>query len=437
LERRPGFKKALEAHGCDINWVSIYDLKRYVDAGGLDKPEYYLKKILVQTQVLFVHKEALEYLPYDFLDKLKGCGILTVGFLGDEEWCLEDVRIYAPIFDLSVVYTNKALIAYDNTENNLFKLSVGASFSSFEGLPNDITDLNRDIDVLFIGRPYEPRPKIINHLISEGIDVHVYGSKKWAEKMPEKNYKGFLDHSEYNSTLLKAKIVLGLMEPPENKGELHINAKIFDAAKGGALAVASKYKGFESEYGLKDGQTIISYDDERDLTEKIKYFLKNPEERLDIARRSTYFLREKNDYFLTYSKLIQHVSELSIIEAKTERNTEWLPIKHSNTFESPVIKKIMMQNLVGDVLVLHTEYSNKLVIKRLPIVDSYSVYYRTGTKPLFSIFGLTFCPVNRRVRMPYIPLNKSIDIPPPIKIIFAMNLFLDWVLNGLRHNDPV
>ncbi len=71
-----------------------------------------------------------------------------------------------------------------------------------------IEGIEKDIDVLFVGTPHsEPRIKLLEYLVQNGVKVQIYGNGEWPESLKQYVKPGVFD-KEFVKLLNRAKIVL-------------------------------------------------------------------------------------------------------------------------------------------------------------------------------------------------------------------------------------
>jgi hypothetical protein len=163
-------------------------------------------------------------------------------------------------------------------------------------------DREKDIDVLFVGRPYGTRAEMIRAIKASGIGIQVFGSKSWLNYPDlEDVYQGFLERDAFWQQLGRAKVILNLME--DATGKPHINAKVFEAAMVGAFSLVTFYPPFETTYGLEDGRSIAFYRSIPDLVAKLEYYLTHEEHREQIAHQLQYHLLKRFSYEKLYKDL--------------------------------------------------------------------------------------------------------------------------------------
>ncbi len=142
-----------------------------------------------------------------------------------------------------------------------------------------ITDIN------FIGTFYFERLKYIKKL--KGYNVKVWG-KWWKYFLKlyrlEKFYQGRgIYDKEFVKSFAGAKIVLNIHLPAMKYGGMKSNSRNFEAIGSRAFVLCDYTIGIEDLF--IPGKEIEIYKDDKELIEKIDYYLKNPKKRLEISLR--------------------------------------------------------------------------------------------------------------------------------------------------------
>jgi hypothetical protein len=426
LERRPALAATLDALNLRSSWHCIYALKDDARRFSIRCAAQKLASDLKGVRFILAHKECLEFLPLEFFSSVPGKTLM--GFLGDEEWQMNFIANYLPMFDATTVYTTAAVANYKGYGHQVLHLPLGATFPE-----PSLAQFVPDIDVLFVGRPYGHRAAMINTLVGVGISVTVYGSQEWRKLVPPQTYKGHLPNELYEATVARAKIVLGFMEAPDG-GPVHINAKIFDAAKVGRFCLLTYYEPIYSDYNLMEGESIVTYKDVDDLCAKVRHYLDHPEERERIAGRSANLLRASSDYRALYRRLLER---FLVLDARQEfgapsRATGWSLLRADATLaDTHVIESICAINADTSMIVLNTEGRNRVIVKRLPFVDAGSVLLGPNVPSPWSFGGLVWAP--RARRLPHFPLNRY-DRRPPLLVrgLLALETLLAFALEIFR-----
>lgn len=130
----------------------------------------------------------------------------------------------------------------------------------------------RDIDASFVGSVQRAeRQATLEMLGACGIEVFQTGGQR-ESKLPIQEYADYLQRS-------KIAINFNSYDPGGNI----INGRIFEATLCGALLLEPVWSG--AERWLRRGEEFVTYENDADLAEKIRYYLAHPEERQKIADR--------------------------------------------------------------------------------------------------------------------------------------------------------
>lgn len=133
-------------------------------------------------------------------------------------------------------------------------------------------------DVCFVGLPSKNRVKMFNDLV--GIKLGVFGDHwdKWKAYVKGDYYIGKASGKKVLKLYSASKIVLNIHHPQSIAGA---NTRTFDVLACGAFEIVD-YKSDIAKLFII-GEEIVCFKDEQDLQEKIRYYLRNPEERMRIS----------------------------------------------------------------------------------------------------------------------------------------------------------
>jgi len=194
----------------------------------------------------------------------------TIIWLSDDHWRYEETRPIWKLFNL-VVTTDKE--GYEKRRKEGFTNKVILSQWGCNHFLYKNLNLLRIYDVSFVGRCYGERKSFIDTLIRNGINVASFG-QGW------KNGSRVLQADLikiYNQSKISLNISLA------SKGDkIQIKGRDFEAPGCGSLLLTKDTEAIK-EYFVP-GEEIITYKDANDATEKIKYYLKNEDERKKIAK---------------------------------------------------------------------------------------------------------------------------------------------------------
>ena len=426
LSRMKPLNEALLKLELNPIFTCIYDLKNEARHTTIIAASEKLAKLLVDVDYCIVHKECLEFLPTDFFNRFTN--VNTLGFLGDEGWQLNFVSNFLPMFSSVVVYESKGFLAYSKHKKQIYHLPLGNNFGY------DVKRLyHKEADVVFIGRPYGVRAKMINDLYLHNIAIRVYGSEKWRGLIPDNVYQGFVSNEDYDATLSRSKIVLGFMETEDNTSK-HINTKIFDTARVGTFGIFTHYEPLFRDYNLEEGKSVVTYRSTEQLLTKIKYYLDNEDEREKVALATQKALMRTANYKISYQKLISKFikNDVQDTEKQMIKLALWKQLSTDAALANiETIDQICELNSDAKIIVLNTEGKCRTIVKRLPIVDSGSVLYRTDSPRPFEFCGVAWVPTARR--LPHFPLNHYSSRARPLAfLILGLETFICFLLEMYR-----
>lgn len=236
----------------------------------------------------------------------------TFVYIGDDDtWRWERIsRHFAKYFHWIVTYDSRAVEKYKSIGcNNVIHHQAGVNLESYRKIQN----IEKDIDVSFVGLWSPSRARAVAAVRNAGIDVFVRGLG-WPE--------GPIKQDELITVLNRSKIALSLnstsfyvgwrqiarlflrrkhlgepgfqykldiMNFYDNfrswfmKRNLWVKARNFEVPACGTFELTEDADDLRDYYEL--GKEIVTYKDEKDLVEKIKYYLAHPREREEIERR--------------------------------------------------------------------------------------------------------------------------------------------------------
>lgn len=238
----------------------------------------------------------------DTLEKIKNVSpkTKTIAIFGDDDIHFETrSRYYALFLDYCISCPIKYAESYKKDGlKNAIPFPGGVNTKNFRPM-----NLNKKYDVVCIGQPYSYRVEIIRFLIKNGIKVNIWGHG-WG-KYPEfeKIYGGPLDHEEIVKVVNQTRIYLGFCK--NRLGESHNTGKFFESSACGTFCLVDEFPEY-NEY-LKINKEIVMFRDNKDLLEKIKYYLKNESKRENIAQRAYKKVIKNHSYHTIYTEIFQRI----------------------------------------------------------------------------------------------------------------------------------
>jgi spore maturation protein CgeB len=167
------------------------------------------------------------------------------------------------------------------------------------GNPNAFSYLNidRTINISFIGQRYGVRPKLINHLRKNGIDVKTYGLG-WPD--------GHISTARMNEIYNQSLINLGFSYIGNSDRIKGLKGRDFEIPLTGNLYLTSYHPSLEDAF--KIGTEIDCYQDRKDLVEKVKFYIDNPEKAMKIGEMGRKRCLKDHTWTKRYSELISIIS---------------------------------------------------------------------------------------------------------------------------------
>lgn len=299
-----------------------------------DPRKYYFgygKEVMNKKFLELIGKETPDYIIFcitydefslDFFDKIREIspGTKLINLFSDDEWNFDNYsRYYALFFDYLFTIKKDLSDYYGDGIRNIHYL-YGVSEKGY--FPQN---LEKKYDLTFIGSPVRDRAEFIDFLIKNGINVFLAGPG-W-EKYPDfkERYLGILNREDFLKTINQSKINLNFSKAAlKGKGKkdsiLKLRAFEFAACKSFQL-IESSPNLFGSFKNKK-----ITFKTKEELLEKVKYYLKNKEEREKLANLS-YFYFLKN--FTLKKRFIDFFGK--IIKEENKKTYKRLPLLNKKT----------------------------------------------------------------------------------------------------------
>jgi len=218
---------------------------------------------------------------FDTLLKIREISPKTQTFmvLQDDDSSFEDCSRYFILFaDYGLIFHKRYIPKYKKEGAKNVFYSAGIDTGFFKPL-----NIKKKYDVTFIGCPKSgpsKRYEFIKFLKENGIKIKLFGSG-WQNYPEFKDiYGGLLNSKKMIEVINQTKIFLNLTR--NGFGETtDIKAKIFEA---GACKTFVLTEYSEAHLDLfKEGKEMIMFKDEKELLDKVKYYLKNEKKREKIA----------------------------------------------------------------------------------------------------------------------------------------------------------
>ncbi len=279
-------KPALEKFGVVRHW-DWFDKFNHLDKNWLKTDKSQMNNALTKrveawmadnpADVIFMYVSGILVEPQTIAG-LRAHGIPLVNLaLNDKEHFAGKVRDgrafgsrdICPHFDLCWTSTHDALVKYRVEGARPIYLPEGANPQIHRPY-----DLEKAIDVSFVGQCYGNRAQVISELSRRGIHVQAYGYG-WPA--------GPLAVEEMVKLYSRSRINLGFGGVAGHEDTFCLKGRDFEIPMSGGLYLTEDHP--ELAYAFRPGEEILTYRGIEDLAQKIRYYLNHPAQADEIRKK--------------------------------------------------------------------------------------------------------------------------------------------------------
>lgn len=200
------------------------------------------------------------------------------------------------IIDLALVTTPECVDWYLKEEIPALYFPLASN----EKVYYPVKDIEKSIDVGFIGRKYGIRKDIVNFLKLNGINVKAFGPG-WESSI--------LDVSQNNTFYNSCKIVLGTANIGYSNKLMNPKLRDFEVPLSGTLYITNYTK--ELAELFEEDKEIIFYQNRKELLKKIKFYLENEPLREKIAKAGYNRAVVEHTYTKRLTNIFNFISSLN------------------------------------------------------------------------------------------------------------------------------
>jgi len=193
---------------------------------------------------------------------------------GDDDIKFENYTVpYSAVIDYQFISQLQFTKKYDAYQLPWFDM-LGADTEKFSPL-----NLKKKYDLIFIGTPKGDRLKYMKYLLAKGVNF-VLGGAGW-DDYPEfkKHYIGKIPDEDFVKIINQSKINLCFSQNFFSSPHVLERTLAVNACK--CFALTEYVEGYFPKF--TEGKDIVTFKSEKELLEKINYYLKNDKEREKIA----------------------------------------------------------------------------------------------------------------------------------------------------------
>ncbi|MFA7289818.1 MAG: glycosyltransferase [Melioribacteraceae bacterium] len=297
-----------------------------------------------------------------FLDCKKLC------FITDDDWMFDIITKHITTYFNYIVttYPNLSKKYIENKIHNVIYSQWGFSPEIFSPI-----SIPKDLDVVFIGAVHSDRKKIFEYLISNGVNLKLYG-KGWDKEASLNDcWGGVISYQEFNKVLNRAKIVLN-PSSASTSSSIQVKGRTFEIAGSGSFQLTTHNENLQDYFDLRN--ELITFTDKEDLFQKINYYLNNDSERERIAKNS--YLRAITSH--TWEKRFQEIfSECEKIDSLSKFGT---PIRISvivsigkgTKLNNKTLKSLKNQkNVEYQVIVINSKIKSLFNLEKFDLCEDF------------------------------------------------------------------
>ena len=335
------FYQSLCAMGHDVTY---FDYPTVIKALGKAKGNQELEAIVQRDQpdVLFgvvrgdlISKRTMKRISFE-------TNTTTINWYCDDHWQFDSLaRPWTPCFNHVVTTSQTALSRYrEHGLTNVIKSQWGANHTLYAPTGDELK-----YDVTFVGQPYGIRTEAIDTLRRAGIKVHAWGSGWPAGKLSQdemirvfsqsKINLNFADASSSRWTRLQALTnsyaVNSLRDQPvlwrlwtgaqrlavwdKQRGAndaappRQIKGRVFEVPACGRFLLTQPAENLHTY--LAPSRECGTFDSIDDLVERVRYYLKNEDERREIARRGYHRTLAEHTYAARFAAIFEQAGVVS------------------------------------------------------------------------------------------------------------------------------
>lgn len=251
-----------------------------------------------------------DFMQYQTLEQMKKSRLAL--------WLYDSLKRYPEtgknweMYDLHYVFEASDIEQLEKENKQVEFLPLGYDSERY----TEITDVEKTVDISFVGAMYGNRKKLLEQLAMDFSDLNLefYGVYAYKRHIAEyikfcfSPYKKFfknklISHEEANQLYARSKINLNILHEQSQSGwNARLNeilgAKGFELITNNPL-ITEKYKGM-----------LVTYADYEDLKGKIRYYLENTDLRETIAEQGYKWVLDNETYDSRFKYILEQLESL-------------------------------------------------------------------------------------------------------------------------------
>lgn len=162
-------------------------------------------------------------------------------------------------------------------------------------------------DLAFVGGYWEYKARNLkDYLIrfcheNYKLNIKIYGNSLW----PVSQYLGGIDSNNVKDLFKSAGICPCIYEPLSKEFGFDVSERIFKVISSGGFALSENIESARTDFF---GDSVVYFDDVKDLEDKIFHYLKNPEERIPYIQKAQSIVLKEHTYINRIEKMLKELT---------------------------------------------------------------------------------------------------------------------------------
>ncbi len=267
-------------YDCNINFYEPLKaiFKKAINYNYMERLEILGKKAMNEEIIHIVKSKKPDYvfihtyqdqIELSTLDKINMLGVKTIAWFSDDHWRFDDYsRFLAPHVFCSITTDKYAVDKYKSLGFNVIKSQWASNQHHYRKTNTPLL-----YDVTFVGQNYGKRKDNLFYLKTKNVPLSVFG----------RGFGTFLEFDEIIKIFNASKINLNFSGSSRDDNIKQIKGRIFEVPMCKGFLLTEYAEGIEEYFEI--GKEIECFDDIKDALDKIQYYLKHEDRRLEIAEK--------------------------------------------------------------------------------------------------------------------------------------------------------
>jgi len=276
-----------------------------IEVARKERPDYVL---------LHTYQDQVEL---ETLDAIDAFGIKVIAWFSDDHWRFENYsKIIAKHVFCSVTTDKHSVDKYIKSGLNIIRSQWASNQDYYKK-----TDSKFVYDVSFVGQNYGKRQENLLYLRNSGVPVSVFGRR----------FGKFLEFNDIIKVFNASKINLNFSGSSLNDDVKQIKGRVFEVPMCGGFLLTEYVDGIEEYYEI--GKEIECFESITEAVEKISYYLKHNDKRMEIANSGHHRALREHTWVKRLKGIFDEVNKIQLGQS----NIGYTPLSQEKKVIKPVV----------------------------------------------------------------------------------------------------